>query len=167
MPDKPIREVVLYVDGPLTVRGRVLTTQRRGFRVDHPFYSDIDIRAQPSGLKATVTARAPDQVVAYKAANFFFGHMIDALTLAINVLGRGSPSFLRSLGWYRKGLTADDPLDKFLAFWNATEIVASDYYHYVPGIDIEQANQGSKNQVWACVEGQRLPVASRYGCLAW
>lgn len=62
----------------------------------------------------------------------------------------GSPSFLRSLGWYRKGLTTDDPLDKFLAFWNAIEIVASKYFHYVPGIDQERARKGCKNQVWAC-----------------
>jgi hypothetical protein len=189
MADMPVWEVVLYVDGPVTVRRRLLTTQQKGFRVDDPFYSDIEIMGIPSGLKATVTARAPNQIVAYKAAVFFFGHMIDILTLAINqpmnlsltqgerkhpqrndvkrrieqdelenafreahVLGEGSPSFLRSLGWYRKGLTIDDPLDKFLAFWNAIEIVASKYYHYVPGIDKERAKKGSKNQVWACFE---------------
>jgi hypothetical protein len=189
MSDTPIWEVVLYVDGPVTTRRRVLTTQQKGFRVDDPFYSDIEIMGIPSGLKATVTARAPNQKIAYKAAVFFFGHMIDALTLVINLpmylnlaqgervraqshevkrrieqgeiekafseahlLGRGSPSFLRSLGWYRKGLTTDDPLDKFLAFWNAIEIVASKYYHYVPIIDKERAKKGSKNQVWACFD---------------
>ncbi len=159
MADTPIWEVVLYVDGPVTVRRRVLTTQQKGFQVDDPFYSDVEIRSVPSGLRATVTARAPDHVVAYKAAVFFFGHMLDALTLAVNrpmylsltererslgerydvrrvieqdqvehafreahYLARTSPSFLRSLGWFRKGLTTDDPLDKFLAFWNAIEI---------------------------------------------
>jgi hypothetical protein len=65
-------------------------------------------------------------------------------------LARDRPSFLRSLGWYRKGLTNDDPLDKFLAFWNAIEIVASKFYHYVPSIDKERAKQGSKSQVWEC-----------------
>ena len=64
MAGTPIWEVVLYVDGPVTVRRRVLTTQQKGFRVDDPFYSDIEIMGLPSGLKATVTARAPDQVVA-------------------------------------------------------------------------------------------------------
>jgi hypothetical protein len=187
MVDTPLWEVVLYVDGPVTVRRRVWTTQQKGFRVDDPFYSDIEITGLPSGLKATVTARAPDQAVAYKAAVFFFGHMIDALTLTINqpmylsltqgerthaqrhdvkrcieqneienafreahILGHGSPSFLRSLGWFRKGLTTDDPLDKFLAFWNAIEIVAGKYYHYVPTIDKERAKKGSKSQVWEC-----------------
>lgn len=196
MADTPIWEVVLYVEGPVTVRRRVLTTQQKGFRVVDPFYSDIEIMGLPSGLKATVTARAPDQVVAYKAAVFFFGHMVDALTLAINqpmylsltqserthaqrhdvkrrieqdeienafreahVLGRGSPSFLRSLGWYRKGLTTDDPLDKFLAFWNAIEIVAGKYYHYVPGIDKERAKKGSKCQVWECFKALWGPCA--------
>lgn len=200
MADTPVWEVVLYVDGPVTVRRRLLTTQQKGFRVDDPFYSDIEIQGLPSGLKATVTARAPDHVVAYKAAVFFFGHMVDALTLAVNRpmylsltererrnaqhhdvrrviekdqfehafseahhLARGSPSFLRSLGWYRKGLTTDDPLDRFLAFWNAIEIVASKYFHYVPSIDQERAKKGSKNQVWACFEAlwgpcERWPV---------
>lgn len=187
MTHMPIWEVALYVEGPITVRRRVLTTQQKGFRVDDPFYSDIEIMGLPTGLKATVTARAPDQAVAYKAAVFFFGHMLDALTLAINQplylsliqgerthaqrqdvrrrieqnefedafreahdLSRGSPSFLRSLGWYRKGLTTDDPLDKFLAFWNAIEIVAGKYYRYVPCIDKGRAQNGSKSQVWEC-----------------
>ena len=58
MADMPIWEVVLYVDGPVTVRRRVITTQQKGFRVDDPFYSDIEITGLPSGLKGTVTARA-------------------------------------------------------------------------------------------------------------
>lgn len=180
-------EVVLYVDGPVTVRRRVTTTQQKGFRVDDPFYSDIEIMGIPSGLKATVTARAPDHMVAYKAAVFFFGHMLDVLTLVINRpmylslrerdrstterhevrriieceqfeaafseahrLEQGSPSFLRSLGWYRKGLTTEDPFDKFLAFWNSIEIVASKYHRYVPTIDKERAKKGSLSQVWEC-----------------
>ena len=59
-------------------------------------------------------------------------------------LGLGSPSFMRSLGWYRKGLTADDPLDKFLAYWNAIEVVASRYYRYVPAIDKNRAKRRAK-----------------------
>ena len=152
-----------------------------------PFCSDIEIKIVPSGLRANVTARATDQTLAFKAAVFFFGPMLDALTLTLNCpmylsfterertragrhdvrrvvepveiekafheahhLAMTSPSFLRSLGWYRKGLTTDDPLDKFLTFWNAIEIVASKYYHYVPAIDKERAKKGSKSQVWEC-----------------
>jgi hypothetical protein len=194
--DTPIWEVVLYVDGPVTVRRHIRTTQQKGFRLEDPFYSDIEIAGQPSGLRATVTARAPDHTLAYKAAVFFFGHMLDALTLSVNrpmylslterersygqrhnvrriiepaqiehafseayFLARGSPSILRSLGWYRKGLTTEDPLDRFLAFWNAIEIVASKYYHYVPSIDKERAKKGSKNQVWACFEASWGPCS--------
>lgn len=36
-------------------------------------------------------------------------------------------TFLRSLSWYRKGKYTQDPFDKFLAFWNAIETVASKY----------------------------------------
>ena len=60
------------------------------------------------------------------------------------------PPFLRSLGWYRKGLYTEDPLDKFLAFWNAIEIVSAGYYLSVESIDHERAKKGSKNQIWAC-----------------
>jgi hypothetical protein len=56
----------------------------------------------------------------------------------------------RSLGWYRKALCADDPFDKFLALWNAIEIVASKYYRYVPTIDQERVKKGSKSQLWEC-----------------
>jgi hypothetical protein len=187
MADSAIWEVDLYVDGPVTVRGGVRTTQQKGFRVEDPFYSDIELQSIPSGIRATVTARAPEETVAYKAAVFFFGRMLDALTLTVNrpmylslaerertraerhdvrrVIEPGeieiafrqahhwagnSPSFLRSLGWYRKGLTTEDPLDKFLAFWNAIEVVAGKYHHYVPAIDKERAKKGSKRQVWEC-----------------
>jgi hypothetical protein len=37
MADFAIWEVSLYLDGPVTVRRRVLTTQQKGFRVDDPF----------------------------------------------------------------------------------------------------------------------------------
>jgi len=194
----PIWEVMLYIDGPVTVQRRVIMTQQKGFRADDPFYSDIEIVGIPSGLRATVTARAPDAVIAYKAAVYFFGHMVDALTLIVNrpmylslterersnsqrhdvkriirpkefesafseahKLAQGSPSFLRSLGWYRKGLTTDDPLDKFLAFWNSIEIVAGKYFRYVPAIDKERAKNGSISQVWECFKALWGP------CEAW
>lgn len=187
MDGTPVWEVNLYVDGPVTVKRRVITTQQKGFRVDDPFYSDIEIARIPSGLKATVTARAPDHSVAYKAAVFYFGHMLDVLTLSVKQpmylsltdrersygphhdvkriieldefenafseahrLGQRSPSYLRSLGWFRKGLTTDDPLDKFLAFWNSIEIVAGKYYRYVPTINKQRATNGSISQVWEC-----------------
>jgi hypothetical protein len=37
------------------------------------------------------------------------------------------PTFLRVLGWYRKGLYTEDPFDRFLAFWNSIETLCSKY----------------------------------------
>lgn len=187
MPSSAVWEIVLHVDGPITVRRRVLTTQQKGFQVNDPFYSDIEIMSAPSGVRATVTARAPDQAVAHKAALFFFGRMLDALTLIVNRpmylslaegertraarhdvrrvidpsefaaafrdahhLAQSRSQLLRSLGWYRKGLTTDDPFDRFLAFWNAIENLAAGDHQHLPSIDKERAKNGCKSQVWEC-----------------
>jgi len=200
MSDMRTWEVILYVYGPITVRDRILTTQQKGFQVEDPFYSDIEIQRQPSGLRATLTARAPDPEVAHNVALFFFGRMVDALTLATSRpmylsltgrernpiqyhdvrliieghqferafrdahrLGRSAPTFLRSLGWYRKGLTTENPLDKFLAFWNAIEIVVSKYFKSTifnnqelkkkSFLSEDQWNAGGiKDKVYACFE---------------
>jgi hypothetical protein len=161
--------------------------QQKSFRTDNPFYSDIEIQSIPSGLRATVSACAIDVELAYKAAVFFFGRMLDVLTLNINrpmylSLGEGErvrgprhdvrrlieshqineafheahqlettrQSFLRALGWYRKGLFGTDPFNKFLAFWNAVETVAAKYYQDMPAVDNERAKRGSKSQLWEC-----------------
>jgi hypothetical protein len=54
-------------------------------------------------------------------------------------------TFLRALGWYRKGLYSNDALDSFLAYWNAIEIVAGKYHP-----NREEARKGSKSQIWEC-----------------
>lgn len=55
------------------------------------------------------------------------------------------PTFLRALGWYRKGLVSEDPFDKFLAFWNSIEVVAGKYH-----TKTDRTRNGIKNQVWQC-----------------
>jgi hypothetical protein len=60
-------------------------------------------------------------------------------------LSQTEPTFLRAMGWYRKGLYTEDPFDKFLAFWNAIEIVATKYRP-----KNEASNKGSKSQIWEC-----------------
>jgi hypothetical protein len=201
MAEVPTWEVDLYVEGPVTLRSSISTRPRKGFRAENPFYSDVEIMAIPSGLKATVTARAPVERLALEAAVFFFGRMLDVLAftldrpLYLSLTERGrtrerhvqqdvrriieprevedafkeadllatsrpsvqggattNPSFLRSLGWYRKGLYTDDPFDKFLAFWNAIEIVAARYYRHISSIDQERARKGCKNQIWECFQ---------------
>jgi len=56
------------------------------------------------------------------------------------------PTFLRALGWFRKGKYTTDPLDKFLAYWNSIETVASKYN---PN---KQAcrERGSICHIWEC-----------------
>jgi hypothetical protein len=61
------------------------------------------------------------------------------------LLSLAEPTFLRALGWYRKGLYTDDVLDSFLAYWNAIEIVGGKYHP-----DTEEAKKGSKSQIWEC-----------------
>jgi hypothetical protein len=189
MADRAIWEVTLFVDGPVRVRGRVLTTQQEGFR--NPFESEIEIGSIPSGLQATVTVRADNGELAHQAAVVFFGRMLDALTLTVDcpmylgLTGRKQARserhherrvieqdeierafdeagrfagakqarpYFRSLGWYRKGLLTEDPLDKFLAFWNAITIVAGKYYDadILPGINKERGKKGCISQVWEC-----------------
>ena len=43
------------------------------------------------------------------------------------VLSLTETTFLRSLSWFRKGKYTQDPFDRFLAFWNCIETVASKY----------------------------------------
>lgn len=61
------------------------------------------------------------------------------------LLSLSEPTFLRALGWYRKGLYTEDILDSFLAYWNTIEIVAGKYHP-----DNEESKKGSKSQVWEC-----------------
>jgi hypothetical protein len=60
-------------------------------------------------------------------------------------LSEEHPTFLRALGWYRKGLITEDPLDRFLALWNSIEIVAGKYHPTSP-----ETKKGSKSQIWEC-----------------
>lgn len=61
------------------------------------------------------------------------------------LLNEKEPTFLRALGWYRKGQYTDDPFDKFLAYWNSIEITATKYH-----TPTHQTQNGSKNQIWEC-----------------
>lgn len=61
------------------------------------------------------------------------------------LLAFAEPTFLRAMGWYRKGLVEEDPFYKFLAFWNSLETVAGKYHPKT-----ERAKNGSKSQLWEC-----------------
>lgn len=61
------------------------------------------------------------------------------------LLNEHERTFLRSLGWYRKGLYTEDSYDKFLSFWNCIEITAAKYHPRT-----ERTRNGAKNQIWEC-----------------
>lgn len=52
--------------------------------------------------------------------------------------------FLNAVSWYRKGLTSENPIDKYLAYWNAIEVLGSNYH-----IKSEKTKLGIKNQIWS------------------
>jgi hypothetical protein len=52
---------------------------------------------------------------------------------------------LRAFSWYRKGLFAEDPFDKFLAFWNSITVIADEYCN-----DNERTKKGTVNKIWDC-----------------
>lgn len=55
-------------------------------------------------------------------------------------------TFLRSLSWFRKGKYSQDPFDKFLAFWNSIETVASKYNPNKPNCK----EKGTICHIWEC-----------------
>jgi hypothetical protein len=181
----PTWEVDLFVDGPVTVKGRIRLNEPKSFQLKDLFYSDIELWSMSFGVGVTVTAFASTRQLARKAAIFFFGQMLDALTIRVNlpiqlseyerqfrghseshserriveveewrtafrearILAYLHPTFMRALGWYRKGLRAEDAFDRFLAFWNSIEIVASKYHP-----DTKRTKAGSKDQIWECFD---------------
>jgi len=54
------------------------------------------------------------------------------------------PTFLRAVGWYRKGLYTEDPFDKFLAFYNSIETLCSKYNPNKNAC----GERGSKCHIW-------------------
>lgn len=209
----PTWEVDLDVDGPVALERRFQTSQQKGYRIEDPFYSSIDIRPSRNGLTVTLTARALDAVSAKRAAVTFFGQMLDTLVFKINeplvvssaeqdrppiaanrvrhvvrrkvdhedIINAFSDAkkfrenehyrvWLRSLGWYRKGLCSENSLDAFLACWNSIELVASSYYSKHPSVDQERAKNGSESQIWECFKAMwgeccKWPVVT--GDLKW
>lgn len=57
------------------------------------------------------------------------------------------PIFLRSLGWYRKGLTSEDPIDSLMAFWSALEGVGSQLHR-----PSERTKNGIIYQICGCFD---------------
>lgn len=68
--------------------------------------------------------------------------------VAFNVARRleiEQPRLLKAIGWYSKGKTSNNTLDRFLAYWNAIEITAKKYH-----TQTERTSKGTKNMVYQC-----------------
>lgn len=61
----------------------------------------------------------------------------------------------RALSWFRKGMTSEDPIDKFLAFWSSIEGVGS-----ARAQKTERTSRGAVNQVCDCFDQLWGGVAS-------
>lgn len=78
-------EVKLEVGGAIKVVRDFDMWQAKGFDPSDQFYSDILIKNSCCGLTASITAYAPTSEIAYKAALYFFGNMIDILCFKIDL----------------------------------------------------------------------------------
>ena len=59
--------------------------------------------------------------------------------------GENRRVLMRALGWYRKGISSEDPIDKFIAFWGALEGFGSESHRRN-----ENTARGSINQICDC-----------------
>jgi hypothetical protein len=55
------------------------------------------------------------------------------------------PILLKAIGWYSKGKTSINTLDRFLAYWNAIEITATKYH-----TETERTPNGTINMIYQC-----------------
>ncbi|NPA44933.1 MAG: hypothetical protein GXO49_05305 [Chlorobi bacterium] len=81
----PIWEVDISVIAPVSVRNSINFDARKELEHNNPFYSQINIINDDNGVKATVTAFAPNSELAEKAAVLFFGRMLDVLSVKTNL----------------------------------------------------------------------------------
>ena len=79
-----IWEVTLQVYGPIAVERTIRLNEPKGYRLQDPFYSDVQIKRSQNGVESTVTAFASTEKLAYKAALLFFGQMLDVLSFRVN-----------------------------------------------------------------------------------
>lgn len=58
---------------------------------------------------------------------------------------QNNQTLLKAYGWYRKGLTTENPYDQLLAFWNVIEIIVPKYHN-----ETERSKIGIINKTWKC-----------------
>ena len=179
-----IWNVELKVGGAIKVERSFSMQQAKGFDPVDQFYSDVLIKNGRNGLTAQIPAYAPNSEIAYKAALYFFGNMIDVLCFKTDIplylyyydamnthnveyttkrilnkrifedsfriarefsMDEAKSAVMRALGWYRKGLISDDPIDKFLSFWNVIESLGAKFH-----TETDRTRNGAINQIYQC-----------------
>lgn len=60
-------------------------------------------------------------------------------------INESESTVLRAMGWYRKALTSNDPIDKFLSLWNVIQSLGSKFH--TPN---ERTRSGVINQIFQC-----------------
>lgn len=71
------------------------------------------------------------------------------------LLGANRSTFSRALSWFRKGSTAEDPIDKLLACWASIEIIGARFAR-----DNERTRRGTVNKICDCFEQLWGPATS-------
>lgn len=179
----PVWTVEISVIGPISISYEINFDARKELEHSEPFYSHVQIFPAENGIRAVVSAFAPNSDLAEKAAILWFSRMLDVLSLHLGlsfqlditnniiiqkndfkikrlvdkgdfvnafhqsrILSITETTFLRALSWFRKGKYSPDPYDKFLAFWNSIETVASKYNPNKANCQ----NKGSICHIWEC-----------------
>ncbi len=101
-------------------------------RIDLPLYLGLSSQTDPGDMQVRRLISKPEWEEAFGLSRTYTVHR---------------PVFTRALGWYRKGRTTENPIDKFMAFWLSLESIGSKYSQAN-----ERTKRGAINQVCYCFD---------------
>lgn len=128
-------EVDFNVVGPISIEKEIAFRQEKGFD-QHQFYSDINLRKSPFGIKATITAYAENINIAETVAYVYFGRMRDVLSLENDIpiqLYKHEGAFVSQKSFVSRRLLSKS--DIISAFKMARQCIASVSKYCIVGVD--------------------------------